>query len=327
MRLLRPTAESNIQRAPKTKSEIGIKPIDVKPVPGAAKTSAEMAQDIMNTQLAILEGWATALDNFDKVMTSSSDQAGTPNFRGVLYNFLEDKVVGELFKRSKLPGVGDAFALMNKMGDELKNANAAKSSARLRDFYVIYRTTIGKMRQIILSTTADFVAKVRATEENAGQSRAQADEYGMLRLELENTLEALDYQLTLSAPESVYRLLTEQWLRDSQVDISQVGWRDSYIFIRLEADFGVRDAHIFGTGGQKLAEQLLKEPPGGVDVYSMKVPRFFHYFKEGARGASAVLKLDENGSVDKKDSDGNYGMVHEHLKRSGLAPTKKLTGE
>ena len=59
----------------------------------------------------------------------------------------------------------------------------------------------------------------------------------------------------------------------------------------------------------------------------MKVPRFFHYFKEGARGASAVLKLDENGSVDKNSSDGNYGMVHEHLKRSGLAPTKKLTGE
>ena len=226
MRLLGATADSSIQRAPKTKSEIGIKPVEVKPVPGAAKSSAEMAQDIMGTQLAILEGWATALDNFDKVMTSSSDQAGTPNFKGVLYNFLEDKVVGELFKRSKLPGVGDAFALMNKMGDELQRANAAKSSARLRDFYVIYRTTIGKMRQIILSTTADFVAKVRTAEENAGQSQAQADEYGMMRLELEATLQALDYQLTLSSPESVYRLLTEQWLRDSQVDIGQVGWRD-----------------------------------------------------------------------------------------------------
>ncbi len=325
MRLLQDKTAPDLQRAPK--AQTGVKPVDVQPVATDEKSSAEVAQDIMNTQLAILEGWSTALDNFDKVMTSESDKAGEAKFKGVLYDFLEDKVVGELFKRSKLPGVGDAFALMNKMDAELKRADGAKSSATLRDFFVTYRTTIGRLRQIILSTTADFMAKVRKTEENAGRSQTQANEYGMMRLELDNTLAALDYQLKLSTPEGVYRLLTEQWLRDSTVNLDHVGWRASYVFIRVEADYRVRDAHIFGTGGQKLAEQLLKDSPGGIDAYSMKVPRLIHYFKEGARGASAVLKLDERGTVDRQNSDGNYSTVHDHLKRYGLQPTTKLEGE
>jgi hypothetical protein len=325
LRLMRDGTSTTLQRKPKT--EMGVKPAEVAPVASDEKSAAEMAQDIMGTQLAILEGWATALDNFDKVMTSDSDAAGKANFQNVLYSFLEDKVVGELFKRSKLPGVGDAFALMNKMDGELKRAQAAKDSASLRGFYVMYRTAIGKLRQIILSTTADFVARVRKAEESAGVNQQKADEYGMLRLELENTLNALDYQLKQSAPETIYRLLTEQWLRDSTVRLDQVGVRASYVFIRLEADYSVRDAHIFGVGGQKLAEQLIRDAPGGIDVYSMKVPRLVHYFKEGARGASTVLKVDERGFVDNRNSDGNYRPLHSRLQQQGLPPTKKITGE
>ena len=325
MRMLNSGSVRTIQRAPK--SQIGVLPAQVQPVETVEKSATEMAQDIMNTQLAILEGWATALDNFDKVMTSQSDKAGETKFKSVLYSFLEDKVVGEVFKRSKLPGVGDAFALMNKMEAELKRASEAKASATLRDFYVTYRTTIGNLRQIILSTTADFVARVRKAEENAALSQKHADEYGMLRLELDNTLQALDYQNSMATPQAIFRLLTEQWLRDSTVRLDHVGVKPSYVFIRLESDYTVRDAHIFGSGGQKLAEQLKKDSPGGIDPYSMQVPRLIHYFKEGARGASAVLKLDERGFVDNTSSDGNYRTVHETLKRQGLKPTTKITGE
>jgi hypothetical protein len=325
LRLMRESTPQPLQRKPKT--EMNVKPPEVKPVASNEKSAAEMAQDIMGTQLAILEGWATALDNFDKVMTSDADAAGKANFQKVLYDYLEDKVVGELLKRSKLPGVGDAFALMNKMDGELKRAQAAKDSASLRNFYVMYRTAIGKLRQIILSTTADFVARVRKAEEDSETNQQKADEYFMLRLELDNTLEALDYQLKQSSPETIYRLLTEQWLRDSTVRLDGVGVKASYVFIRLEADYSVRDAHIFGVGGQKLAEQLLRDTPGGIDVYSMKVPRFVHYFKEGARGASTVLKVDERGFVDSRNSDGNYRKLHSVLEQQGLRPTTKITGE
>ena len=324
--LLRESAVQAVQRAPRT--EIGIKPVEVQPAASDEKTNVELAQDIMGTQLAILEYWETALENFDKVMTSQSNKAGQPNFKRVLFKYLEDKVVGELFKRSKLPGVGEAFSLMNKMGDELTRAEAAKDSASLRDFFVTYRTVIGKLKGLILSTTTDFVTKVRQTEEAKDRDPARHEnEWAMLRIELIDTLAQLDYQHTLSTPENVFRLLSEQWLRDSTVSIDQVGRKASYVFIRLEADYTVRDAHIFGTGGQKIAERLLLDTPGGIDVYSMKVPRFIHYFKEGARGATAVLKVDEKGIVDSKNSDGNYRPVHERLQRQGLAPTTKITGE
>jgi len=293
-----------------------------------------MAQDIMGTQLAILEGWATALDNFDKVMTSEADKSGDPRFSKVLVDFLQEKIVGEIVKRAKVPVVSesytlvkDAFSLMGKMEAEVKRADAARASASLRDFYVTYRSTIGKLRQIILSTTADFVAKARRAEDNAGIGQTQADAYGMLRLELANTLGALDQQLKSATPETIYRLLTEQWLRDSTVRLKQVGVKPSYIFIRLEADYTVRDAHINGTGGQKLAEQLIKDSPGGIDPYSMKVPRFIHYFKEGARGATTVLWVDANGVIDHKNSDGPYKTLHDTLEKRGLKPTTKLKGE
>jgi hypothetical protein len=326
--------ETTVQRAPKTKTAIDIKPVNVTPVASDDKSAAEMAQDIMGTQLAILEGWATALDNFDKVMTSEADKSGDPRFSKVLVDFLQDKIVGEIVKRAKVPVISesytlvkDAFSLMGKMEAEVKRADAARASASLRDFYVTYRSTIGKLRQIILSTTADFVAKARKAEDNAGMSQTQADAYGMLRLELADTLGALDQQLKSAAPEAIYRLLTEQWLRDSTVRLKQVGVKPSYIFIRLEADYTVRDAHINGTGGQKLAEQLLKDSPGGIDPYSMKVPRFIHYFKEGARGASTVLWVDANGVIDHKNSDGPYKTLHDTLEKRGLKPTTKLKGE
>jgi len=327
-------AETTVQRAPKTKTAIDIKPVNVTPVASDDKSATEMAQDIMGTQLAILEGWATALDNFDKVMTSEADKSGDPRFSKVLVDFLQDKIVGEIVKRAKVPVISesytlvkDAFSLMGKMEAEMKRADAARASASLRDFYVTYRSTIGKLRQIILSTTADFVAKVRKAEDNAGMSQTQADAYGMLRLELADTLGALDQQLKSATPEAIYRLLTEQWLRDSTVRLKQVGVKPSYIFIRLEADYTVRDAHINGTGGQKLAEQLIKDSPGGIDPYSMKVPRFIHYFKEGARGATTVLWVDANGVIDHKNSDGPYKTLHDTLEKRGLKPTTKLKGE
>jgi len=327
-------AETTVQRAPKTKTAIDIKPVNVTPVAFDDKSATEMAQDIMGTQLAILEGWATALDNFDKVMTSEADKSGDPRFSKVLVDFLQDKIVGEIVKRAKVPVISesytlvkDAFSLMGKMEAEMKRADAARASASLRDFYVTYRSTIGKLRQIILSTTADFVAKVRKAEDNAGMSQTQADAYGMLRLELADTLGALDQQLKSATPEAIYRLLTEQWLRDSTVRLKQVGVKPSYIFIRLEADYTVRDAHINGTGGQKLAEQLIKDSPGGIDPYSMKVPRFIHYFKEGARGATTVLWVDANGVIDHKNSDGPYKTLHDTLEKRGLKPTTKLKGE
>ena len=56
----------------------------MKSVPSAEKTDEELAGAIMDMQQAILVGWNTALANFDKVLTSSSDRETKPDFAKVV---------------------------------------------------------------------------------------------------------------------------------------------------------------------------------------------------------------------------------------------------
>ena len=61
-----------------------------------------------------------------------------------------------------------------------------------------------------------------------------------------------------STPESIFRVLTEEWIRGSTV---KQGWatKEASVVIRMNRDLSVKDAHIQGTGGQKIAEQLVKD--------------------------------------------------------------------
>lgn len=342
MRMLGGNTHSRVQRAPKTKPDVGIKPTNVQPVPFDQKTGTEIANEVMNKQDSILKGWEDALKDFDKVITSESDKAGNPKYAKVLMDFLQDKVIGVITKPFKdepdptvkkgVSLITDVFSIVNKLDAEMKRADAAKASASIRDFFVAYNRAISEMRRHILSTRDDFVAKVRIAEENAGKSQQQGNDYGMLLMALQTMLQGLDYQNNQTTPEAVYRLLSEHWINDSSVRLGNkwdgyTSIKNAFVFMRLEADYTVRDAAIRATGGQKIAEQLIKDSPGGIDPYSMKVPRLVHYFKEGDRGASTVLQVDANGKIDQYNSAGSYTTLHKKLQNDGLKPTTKLTGE
>jgi hypothetical protein len=336
------TPKNAVQRDLKTKPDVGIKPTDVQPVPFGEKTGTEIANGIMNKQLSILQGWETALKDFDKVITSESDKAGNPKYANVLMDFLQDKVIGVITKpfkdepdptiKKSVSLITDVFAIVNKLDAEMKRADAARASASIRDFFVVYNRAISEMVRHILSTRDDFVAKVRIAEDNAGKSQQQGNDYGMLLMALESILTGLDYQNKQTTPQAVYRLLTEHWINDTSLRlgdkwIGYTGIKNAFVFVRLEADYTVRDAELKVTGGQKIAEQLLKDSPGGIDPYSMKVPRHIDYFKEGSRGANTVLHVDANGKIDQPNSAGAYKTLHEKLEKDGLKPTTKLTGK
>jgi len=310
----------------------------IKEVPAAMKTDEELAADIMDTQLAILVGWVTALHNFDKVLVSDSDKETKPDFKKVIENFLFDKVVGELINRSNVPGGGDAWALLGKLEDEAKRASKAEESASLRDFVVQHRTAIGQLQQSVLSLKNDFVAAVRITRERmdkAGGKRGtgaispEAKAYGVQRVTLIETLERMDFRLKISTPVDLFRQLSEEWIRQTTITTSAFGTKaPADVIIRLKSDYTIMDAKIQGTGGQKIAEQLLKDSPSGVDVFKLKVRRRIVVYADN-NWPKAILRLDADNRVINEGSfvEGNYGEVHRFLRANGLPPTKKLTGD
>jgi hypothetical protein len=92
--------------------------------------------------------------------------------------------------------------------------------------------------------------------------------------------------------------------------------------------FIIIDAHIEGSGGQKIAEQLLKDSPDGVDVFNLKVRRRIIVYADNG-WPSAVLRLDANNRNINEGSrlEGDYEAVQRVVMARGLPRTKKLTGD
>jgi uncharacterized protein DUF4157 len=314
-------------------------------VPVAEMTDEELARGIMDKQLAILAGWQGALANFDKVLTSASDKEAKPEFAKVVKEFFGEKVMGELLKHS-LPPTSEAFALLGKLDAEVKRAKAADESGAVRDFFVEHEKAITALVQSTLSTKEEFVAKVRKTREamemaeNASSahrkskggvsvmSTKEADEYGMLRMDLVDAIAQMDARLKVSTTDDLFHLLSEEWIRFATTTGAWGYKYQAVVVIRLNPDYSIKDAHIQGAGGQKIAEQLLKDNPDGVNVFNLEVPRRVLLLAENG-WPSAILSLDENdrntstGSI----AEGHTDALYRKVIAEGLPPTKKLDGD
>jgi hypothetical protein len=251
------------------------------------KLNHELVHGCVGTQLAILIGWETALDNFDKVLTSASDQSTNPNFTKAVHSFLQEKLMGEMIAAAKLPGVGDALALLGRLEAEITRAGEARQSATLREFFVRHRSSIGRLQQAVEASRDNFLALVRRTEERGGK------EAQVMRRQLIDLRSRLDWLLKRSTPEHLFKESSEEWIRQSRTDREP-----AFILIRIEEDLSVRSAEIKAPYGQKIAEQLLRDSPQGVDVFGMKVRKRILYYERGQRAYyRAVLRLDASGKV------------------------------
>lgn len=326
-------------------------------LPAAGMKDEEIAAEIMDKQLAILEGWRTALTSFDKVMTSSSDSEATPDFQKVVVGYFADKLLGWMEDKvfDSIPGGGDLKAIGGALAAEAKRAQAAGASATLRDFIVQHVTAVGKLIQAVLTQRQGFVSAVRAQREaveaprpapkaaskagkaGAGHKKGQAvlveptkedDDYAMMRMVLMDTLARVDAVLKVSTPEALFRVLSEEWVRSSKVGIGMGIKISAVVVIRLSKDYKVLDAHIQGAGGQKLAEQLLKDSPDGVELLSLKAPKRILLMAENG-WPSVTLSLDANNRDVSTGSfgEGNTGALLRVVMSKGLPPAKKLTGD
>lgn len=323
---------------------------------GAADLEDEdLARQVMGFQQAILTGWQTALANFLVVLESKSDKESSPDFQKAMGKFFLEKAVGKIGAVAKwaLGEVSEKatkpveFGLdaLKALNEEVKRAEEAKESATLRDFYVQHNTSLGKMRQAVEAGTPMIVARVgkirdamfRATDTKKGRATEAlsdaADKYTTMRMVLSDAYAEVQARAQFSTPENIFRLLTEEWIRGNTV---KEGWgtKEASVVIRMNKDFSIKDAHIQGTGGQKIAEQLAKdaesEHAGGVNFYQMEIRKEIEYYGNDDSYATAYVHLYENNSIhDYVRGDEEAARVWDYIRSNGAQAltTKKVEGD
>ena len=332
---------------------------EAKTAPAVADTSAvapqmaadgmkdeEVATQIVDKQIAILQGWETALRVFNTTMTSSADAEAKPAFQGLVLGYFREKVVGELIKHT--PAASELMAFAKAIDGEIQRASGAQASATLRDFVNQHEDAIGKLVQATFSQRMGFIAAVRARREAAGvdePSRAAPtgnkkpvgkvevnpkllEGWTHMRMALMDLLEAVETTLGQSTPERLRRMLSEAWIR--QGTVGRIAGQDipAVVIIRLNPNYSVKNAHIMASGGQKLAEQLLKDFPEGVDVFGLKTrKRILHYNEEDNPQATLELDAGNRDLTAAADKNGKYEALKKYVMSKGLPTTKKLTGD
>ena len=319
-------------------------------LPAVDMPDEDIAAEIMDKQLKILDSWKSALKIFFTTMTSSADAEAKPNYQNAMVSYVTDKLIGEMVKRA--PGMSEISAVAKAMEGEYKRAAAASTSATLRDFVNQQERAVDSAGRVIVGQRNAFIAAVRSRRvaagidergQPAGSAKGgkggtkgghvevnppQLEAWSMMRVNLMDMLDAVNKVFAESTTERLMKVLSEGWIAQGTT-YAGMGIRvPAVIIIRLNPDRSLKDAHLEGSGGQKLAEELLKEFPEGVDVFGFKTRRrIVHYADNG--WPQVILELDANnrdlstGAIAEGDTSGLYKYVMSHR----LPPTKKLTGD
>ncbi len=311
-------------------------------MPVAEKDDDHLATAIFEQERAILQQWATAVDAFNAVLTSASDKEGETDYLKAAMTHYQTKVLGKTFPwaivtlitETGSPAVKGVVELQTAFDAEHKRAAAAQKEASARDFFVKHRVGLAELDKALVLASDDFAAYVRRTAQRgeSGDENAQAS-YGIMRLRLVELFEDVEQRLQATEFNQLFQVLSEEWIGSSRMPQAFGETSAARIMIDIEEDFSVRSAHIEGPGGQKIAEQLLKNAArsgdSGVDVFAMKVPRTIRRFKGGGNLASAIVKLDADNRLENDGAPalGDYVPVHRRLMQDGLGPATKVTGD
>jgi len=319
-------------------------------LPAVDMPDEDIAAEIMDKQLKILDSWKSALKIFFTTMTSSADAEAKPNYQNAMISYVTDKLIGEMVKRA--PGMSEINALAKAMEGEYKRAAAASASATLRDFVNQQERAVDSAGRAIVGQRNAFIAAVRTRRvaagidergQPAGSAKGgkgggkgghvevnppQLEAWSMMRMNLMDMLDAVNKVYADSTAEKLMKVLSEGWIAQGTTYAGMGQRVPAVIIIRLNPDRSLRNAHIEGSGGQKLAEELLKEFPEGVDVFGFNTRRrVVHYADNG--WPQTTLELDANnrdlsrGALIEGDTGGLYKYVMSHR----LPPTKELTGD
>lgn len=307
----------------------------------------DVAAHIVDKQVAILVGWEKALQVFDKTMTSDSDKEAKPDFQGAVTKYFRDKLVGELVKRA--PMAAEVKGLTDAIDGEIQRAAKSQASATLRDFVNQHATAIGNLGQTILKQRQGFISAVKKRRQAAGVDEAPRgpakpgnkkpvgkvevspkalEDWTNMRMALMELLDAIDKSLAEATREKLLRVLSEAWIRQGTTGKIAGQPIPAVVIIKLNPNLSMKEAHIQASGGQKLAEQLLRDSPEGVDVFGLKAQRRILHYGDN-NWPQATLELDANNRdlTAMADRNGKYEALKKYVMSKGLPPTKKITGD
>jgi len=301
-------------------------------IPAEQKSVENLIIDIFNSEQQVLTAWSGALTQFQVVMNAHSDAEGVPDFVGAVMKHVGDQIISKMVGNlaEKVPGVSFAKGVLETVTKEYERAREARSSAQLRDFLVSFTGALTNAMNDLGRAFGDYKQMVETAYERAG-----ADEKKQYQKALADHLNSLDRYWTNVT--NVFQLICQEWIRNTMYSKS-AGWvsggtspAPAWVAISVNKDYSVRGVELSCQGGQKIAEQLLKNAgTAGLRPHAWPVPRRILYFADSSSWPNAFINLNadgrwvQQGSIAENSSVGS--VVLAHIRQSGLDATTKVTG-
>jgi hypothetical protein len=300
--------------------------VDPTAVPNEQKSVDTLIVDIFNSEQQVLTAWSGALAQFQVVMNAHSDAEGVADFVGAVMKHVGDQVISKI--AGQVPGLSYAKGMLEKVTKEYERAREARTSAQLRDFLVRFTGSLTDAMNDLGRAFADYKHMVETAYAKAGP-----DEKKQYQKALADHLSSLDRNWT--NVNNVFQLISQEWIRNTMYK-QPAGWvtpstaaAPAFVVISVNKDYSVRGVELHCQGGQKIAEQLLKNAGGtGLRPYAWPVPRRFLYFVDSGSWPSALINLTSDGRwVQQGSIDERAGsVVLEHIRKNGLEETTKVKG-
>ncbi|ABA58649.1 hypothetical protein Noc_2189 [Nitrosococcus oceani ATCC 19707] len=219
------------------------------------KNPSELAMEIYEAEYMMLEAWESALMQFGEVLKSASDAEGSAKFASVLKNYIEKQLLNTLAKRSKV--VGHVEGILDALAAENARAEKARERAQLRDFIVQFARVLTKQKVKLRRAKTNYFALVRRRYE--GMPRTERKAYKKQLVDYANHLDWKRENGWLTGSR-MFKLLAFEWIRNTQkAFLSSWNVTESLVRVWVDASYIVKKAHINAPGGEKIAEQLLKD--------------------------------------------------------------------
>jgi hypothetical protein len=281
----------------------------------------KIAEGIFWFEYAILEHWEAALQNFDKVLMSASDDEASPDFAGKMLTLFFDKALGEVVKKAtdKIPGLDIAVDALKGLWDEAERAKAADKSVRLRDFYTEHMTHIDNLKREVVSARDRFWLEIR--DKLAKLLETDIDGYGLARDWILSLYVDAEHRHNHATPEALFADLSAEWVGGNKSEYGNPGNLHIRIF---EADLSVIDVKADAPDGEKIVDYLAKQP-GGMDFWNMDVLKIIAYL-DADEHLKGWVRVDASGRLANlpQEDAGNYKQVYQRiLDAGGLAPYHK----
>jgi hypothetical protein len=290
-------------------------------VPSDQKSVDTLIIDIFNSEMQVLTAWSGALAQFQVVMNSHSDAAGVPDFVGAVMKHVGDQIITKI--AGQVPGLSYAKGVLDQVTKEYERAREARTSAQLRDFLVRFTAELTNAMNDLGRGFGDYKHMVETA-----YAKAAPDEKKQYQKGLADHLSSLDRNWTNLT--NVFMLICQEWIRNTTYKEYRVA-NPAFVRISVNKDYSVRGVEILCPGGQKIAEQLLKNAGGtGLRPHSWPVPRRFLYFVDSGSWPNAIINLTTDGrwaqlgNIAENSRQG--AVVLDHIRKYGLAATTKVKG-